>query len=439
MSAGCSPSLPSKMRAAVFASASHHAQGIHVQQCSVPTPHRRGRALVRTRAAGVNPVDAKFLIGDKVPRLIDGMCRWFVRGYTAGIDFAGEVVEAPEDSGFSCGDAVYGTMPPTAGSFSEFVSVPLHQLARKPEGLTFAEASVLPLSGLTCVQAFEQHHLVAGQRLLVIGASGGVGHLAVQIATAMGAVVTGICSTRNLAFVRGLGAAHVIDYTDAEHDVIDALKDIVASDGMFHMVLDTVSSNDARDSSHSYQTRIRNSNPPVVFDHKRDAAKAHPKRASHKHSGDGHGSDSSDGSSAGSSAASHHSGSATTVTATADDVAPAGDVGDIDPHNYVTIGGTPWAWVQAGAKRVLGLNTFGAGHELFWVRFPYSQHELERLTAMVERGALRPTVQAILPFDDDGVQEAFRRLHTRKARGKLTLAIAIDTPQPNQSQQEKDT
>jgi NADPH:quinone reductase-like Zn-dependent oxidoreductase len=99
------------------------------------------------------------------------------------------------------------------GAFAEFVAAPAGRLARKPASLTFAQAAAVPLAAVTALQGLRRGGLAAGQHVLVIGASGGVGTLAVQIAKDAGAEVTGVCSTGRLELVRDLGADHVIDYT----------------------------------------------------------------------------------------------------------------------------------------------------------------------------------------------------------------------------------
>ena len=98
-------------------------------------------------------------------------------------------------------------------SFGQFIQPPINQVAHKPTSLTHVEAAALPLVGVTCVQAFNEHGLEGGQRVLVIGASGGVGHIAVQFAALNGAEVVGICSGRNKTFVEGLGVSKVLDYS----------------------------------------------------------------------------------------------------------------------------------------------------------------------------------------------------------------------------------
>lgn len=155
-------------------------EGVRVEERAAPR-RKAGSVLVRVVAAGLNPVDAKRQVGDKLPEALDCVSRAVVAGRCVGFDFAGVVHQAPAGAGLSPGDAVFGSVPPLTGSCATFVSAPLHQVARKPESLSFREAATLVLPGLTAVQAFEQHSLQAGQRLLVVGATGGVGHLAVQI------------------------------------------------------------------------------------------------------------------------------------------------------------------------------------------------------------------------------------------------------------------
>jgi len=141
----------------------------------------------------------------------------------AGLEFAG-VVEAV-GSGVSIlqkGDEVFGW---GNEAMAEFVAVPEARLAPKPAGATFEQAAAIPTSGFAALQAMrDRSEVTAGHRVLVIGASGGVGTFAVQIAKALGAVVTGVCSTRNVDLVRSLGADHVVDYTREEiggrYDVI---------------------------------------------------------------------------------------------------------------------------------------------------------------------------------------------------------------------------
>jgi len=133
-----------------------------------------------------------------------------------GLDVAGSVVAVgSEVTRFKLGDEVFGM---SRGSFAEFAAVLEDKLANKPVGLTFEEAAVVPISGGTALQALrDSGNVEPGQNVLIIGASGGVGTYAVQLAKAMGAEVTGVSSTTKLELVRSIGADHVIDYTRGDY------------------------------------------------------------------------------------------------------------------------------------------------------------------------------------------------------------------------------
>ena len=210
-----------RMRAAVYDHAAP--EGVKVVQRAAPSsPPPRGNGnevLVRVRACGVNPVDAKEVVGDKLPGFLRPIARRLVtNGKTCGFDLSGVVESAPAGSTFRPGDEVFGAVPPLRGSFCELARVPSNQLCRKPSALTHAEAAALVLPGLTVVQLLSQHGFEPGQRVLVIGASGGVGHVAVKVLRAFGAgSVTGICGERNVAFVRSLGADDVVAYDSREN------------------------------------------------------------------------------------------------------------------------------------------------------------------------------------------------------------------------------
>lgn len=175
-----------------------------------------GEVLVRVMAAGVNPVDVFTRRGQAYNRVLDLP---FVNGW----DVAGTVVTTGYGTTrFRPGDRVFGMpwFPRAAGCYAEYVTAPARHFARMPEGLGFTEAAALPLAGLTAWQMLTEVADVApGQRVLVSGAAGGVGHLAVQIARARGAHVTGTASPAKHAFVRGLGADEVIDHTTVARDM----------------------------------------------------------------------------------------------------------------------------------------------------------------------------------------------------------------------------
>jgi NADPH:quinone reductase-like Zn-dependent oxidoreductase len=171
--------------------------------------------LVRVRAASVNPADWHFIRGEpRIARVSFGLRR---PKYTVpGVDLAGQVeAVGKEVTTFRQGDEVFGSpFPGGAGAFAEWASLSQDCLATKPANLSFDGAAAVPLAALTALQGLRDHGTVEeGRRVLIVGASGGVGTFAVQIAKSLGAEVTGVCSTGNVDMVRSLGADRVIDYT----------------------------------------------------------------------------------------------------------------------------------------------------------------------------------------------------------------------------------
>jgi NADPH:quinone reductase-like Zn-dependent oxidoreductase len=170
-----------------------------------------GEVLVRVHAAGLDRGTWHLMTGRPyLLRLIAG-----VRGPrqpVAGLDVAGTVAAVgPGVTRFSVGDEVFGF---GRGTFAEYTAAREDKLARMPARLTFEQAAVVPVSAVTALNALTVvGHVKTGQKVLVTGASGGVGSYAVQLARALGAEVTGVCSTTKVDLVRSLGAAHVIDYT----------------------------------------------------------------------------------------------------------------------------------------------------------------------------------------------------------------------------------
>ena len=165
--------------------------------------------LVRVQAASVNPVDLYSLTGTPyLARILGGLRR--PKSSNLGVDFAGTVEEVGRNvTQFRPGDEVFGR----SGAFAEYVCV-RDAVAPKPTNLTMEQAAAVPVAALTALQGLRDHgQIQPGRNVLINGASGGVGTFAVQIAKALGAEVTGVCSTRNVDLVRSLGADHVIDYT----------------------------------------------------------------------------------------------------------------------------------------------------------------------------------------------------------------------------------
>jgi NADPH:quinone reductase-like Zn-dependent oxidoreductase len=170
-----------------------------------------GELLVRVRASSANPYDWHFIRGlPYFMRLGPGGLRK-PKHATPGGDLAGIVeVAGANAGGFEVGDEVYGFQH---GAFAEYVVVPHGNLATKPASLTFEEAAAVPLAATTAIQGLRDvGDVKSGQKVLIVGASGGIGTFAVQLANEFGAEVTGVCSTPNVELVRSLGAAHVIDY-----------------------------------------------------------------------------------------------------------------------------------------------------------------------------------------------------------------------------------
>jgi NADPH:quinone reductase-like Zn-dependent oxidoreductase len=173
-----------------------------------------GDVLVRVRAASVNPGDWAIMGGlPYIARPVYGLRK--PKNRVRGTDVAGQV-EAVGTSvtRFRPGDEVFGSSKDLGGAFAEYAAVSEDTLALKPANLTFEQAAAVPMAGYVALQALRDHGKVqAGQKVLVNGASGGIGTFAVQIAKSLGAEVTGVCSTGNVDLVRSIGADHVIDYT----------------------------------------------------------------------------------------------------------------------------------------------------------------------------------------------------------------------------------
>ena len=186
-----------------------------------------GEVLVRVRAAGVDPGVWHLMTGEPYLVRVMGFGLRKPKIGVRGRDVAG-VVEAAgaRVTRFGPGDEVYGTCE--SGSFAEYAAAREERLAAKPGSISFEQAAVVPISGVTALQAVRDCGRVQpGQQVVVIGAAGGVGSFAVQIAKASGARVTGVCSTSKADLVRSLGAGDVIDYTHDEIDCHGARYDVV--------------------------------------------------------------------------------------------------------------------------------------------------------------------------------------------------------------------
>jgi len=226
------PVNPLTMRAVIQDGYGAPERMLRLEEIPVP-PVGAGDVLVRMRATSVNTPDWATVTGvPYIGRLASGLRR--PKRPVRGSDVAG-VVEAVGGrvTDLVPGDEVLGSTWFLAGAFAQYVTVPAAQLARKPAGLTFTDAAAAVMTGLAALVAMRDVAQVGpGTRVLINGASGGVGTMAVQIARALGAEVTGVCGTaRNIELVRSLGADHVIDYTK---------EDFTQGRQRFDVILDNV-------------------------------------------------------------------------------------------------------------------------------------------------------------------------------------------------------
>jgi NADPH:quinone reductase-like Zn-dependent oxidoreductase len=204
------PTGPVKMKAIVY-----HEFGspdvLRIEEVDKPVPNDN-QLLIKVRAVSVNPLDWHFMEG--TPYIGRPLAFGFLKPdvQRLGVDYAGTVEAVGKNvTGFKPGDEVYGNK---FGAFAEYLVATDKALALKPANLTFEQAASLPVAAITALQALrDTGKIQSGQKVLINGASGGVGTFAVQIAKTFGAEVTGVCSGRNAELVRSLGADRVIDYT----------------------------------------------------------------------------------------------------------------------------------------------------------------------------------------------------------------------------------
>jgi NADPH:quinone reductase-like Zn-dependent oxidoreductase len=203
---------------------------LKLEEIEKPVPND-DQILVRVRAASVNPYDWHFIEGTPYVIRAMGIGLRKPKDIRLGVDFAGTVEAAGKNvTQFKPGDEVFGGR---SGAFAEYVCPrAAGSVALKPASVTFEQAASINIAGVTALQAVrDKGKIQPGQKVLINGASGGVGTFAVQIAKAFGAEVTGVCSGRNVDLVRSLGADHVIDYTK---------EDFTKSDQRYDVILDNV-------------------------------------------------------------------------------------------------------------------------------------------------------------------------------------------------------
>lgn len=187
---------------------------LQLKEVEKPAP-KEDELLVKVQAAAANPADWRLLrTAPFLVRLESGLLK--PKHTILGADIAGRVEAVGRNvREFQPGDEVFGDLSRCGfGGFAEYVSVPKNAVVSKPASMTFEEAAAVPMTAVTALQGLrDKGQIRPGQKVLINGASGGLGTFAVQIAKSFGAEVTGVCSTRNLDMVRSIGADHVIDYT----------------------------------------------------------------------------------------------------------------------------------------------------------------------------------------------------------------------------------
>lgn len=202
---------------------------LKLESVDVPQP-KADEVLIKVRAASVNPVDYKIRAGQYPPVKEQQLPKVLGRDVSGTIERCGRAVRDLKE-----GDAVYAMLDGASGGYAEYVTIKANLCSPKPESLDYSEAAAIPLAGLTAWQGlFDEGNLHAGQRVLIHGGAGGVGHLAIQFAKAKGATVCTTVSSHDVEFVRSLGADEVVDYKterfeEKVHDV-DLVFDLVAGD-----------------------------------------------------------------------------------------------------------------------------------------------------------------------------------------------------------------
>ena len=343
----------------------------------------RGDVLVRVRACGVNPVDAKFVVADKLPESWRGAARWLVDGRVAGFDLSGVVERAYPGSGFEVGEEVFGAVPPLRGSFADLVAVPSSQLATKPPSLTIPKpprsCSRASPSCRRCVStespspapgcwssARRAGSVTSPCRSRPPPARASSSACAADETSDSSSRWAPTRSSTTRRSNRNLTTTMTSGTLTRADPLVEALSEVLSAHGgkPFDLVLDTVSSHDKRDRSQRYKSRI--GSDPALLDR---------------------------------------------------------GPGALDEHNYVTIGGKTGGWITAGVKRLTGVNLFKRGKELFWINFNRCAPDLKTLRALAEGEgsnggvrAVKPAIERTVSLTDEGVREAFRMLH-RRVRG----------------------
>jgi NADPH:quinone reductase-like Zn-dependent oxidoreductase len=213
---------------------------LQLKEVEKPTP-KDNEVLIKVHAASVNYSDWAFVRGEPFMVRLMGSGLLKPKNTILGADIAGRVEAVGRSvKQFQPGDEVFGDLSECGwGGFAEYVSVPENALTLKPANMTFEEAAAVPQAALVALQGLrDKGQIQPGQKVLINGASGGIGTFAVQIAKSFGAEVTGVCSTRNLDMVRSIGADHVIDYTQEDFTQNEQRYDLILAAGGYRSIFD---------------------------------------------------------------------------------------------------------------------------------------------------------------------------------------------------------
>ena len=213
---------------------------LRLEEIPEPVP-RDNEVLVQVRASAVTFSNLALVTGKPLIARLAGLGFMRPKIPVPGSDIAGRVVATGKNvTRFSPGDEVYGDLSMCGrGGLAEYVCAPEDALAKKPANLSFVEAAAVPEAALVALQALRDHgQIKSGQKVVIAGASGGIGTFAVQIAKYFGAEVTGVCSTRNVDMVRSLGADHIIDYTREDFTKNGQQYDLILATAGYRPIFD---------------------------------------------------------------------------------------------------------------------------------------------------------------------------------------------------------
>src|SRR6266704_6236584 len=224
---------PTNPMKAIF-SCEYGVENLQLRELEKPTPNDN-EVLVRVRAASINPVDGHMIRGSWLMRPMSGMRK--PKNTRFGTDYSGIVEAIGKDvTNFKPGDEIFAAKN---GAVADYICVKADRaIVMKPNNVTFEQAGSVAVAGLTALQGLrDMGRIQAGQKVLINGASGGVGTFAVQIAKSFGAEVTAVCSTRNVDAARSMGADHVIDYTREDFTQSGQHYDLIVAVNGYHPIL----------------------------------------------------------------------------------------------------------------------------------------------------------------------------------------------------------